>query len=315
MFSKNDYVYEIYKEKSFTKAAQKLYISQPSISAAIKNLESEIGSPIFERSGAEIKLTPIGVEYISAVEKILEIENEFKRKLQDTYDMEIGEISIGTTGFLSTYILPGIINRYTNLYPKISISLSDANSSHLSELIQSDKVDIGLDCLDDEMDFYDKYPLRKETIMLCVPANLEINKKLSKYQINPDDIYTRRADIKSVPSVPIDAFKNENFILLKKGHSMYNHASKIFAENGIEPKIVYSVDQFSVSYLLSESGMGVCFVSDTLFKYSKFHKNVLAYNIDDGINSRSLCIVHKKNKYKTKAMEKFIELSKELIKD
>lgn len=315
MFSKNDYVYEIYKEKSFTKAAQKLYISQPSISAAIKNLESEIGSPIFERSGAEVKLTPIGVEYISAVEKILEIENEFKRKLQDTYDMEIGEISIGTTGFLSTYILPGIINRYTNLYPKISISLSDANSSHLSELIQSDKVDIGLDCLDDEMDFYDKYPLRKETIMLCVPANLEINKKLSKYQINPDDIYTRKADIKLIPSVPIDAFKNENFILLKKGHSMYNHASKIFAENKIEPKIVYSVDQFSVSYLLSESGMGVCFVSDTLFKYSKFHKNVLAYNIDDGINSRSLCIVHKKNKYKTKAMEKFIELSKELIKD
>ncbi len=315
MFSKNEYVYEIYKEKSFTKAAQKLYISQPSISAAIKNIEEKIGSPIFERTNSEIRLTPVGAEYISAIERIKEIENEFKSKLQDIYNMEIGEITIGATGFISTYILPGIINRYTNLYPKISISLSDANSSHLGELIQSDKIDIGLDCLDEEMDFYDKYPLRKETIMLCVPANLEINKKFEKYQINPDDIYSRKTDIQSVPSVPIDAFKNENFILLKKGHSMYNHASKVFAENGIEPKIVYTVDQFNISYLLAESGMGVCFVSDTLFKYSKNHKNVVAYNIDDRINTRSLCVVHKKNKYCTKAMERFIEVAKDLIKD
>jgi len=315
MFSKNDYVYEIYKEKSFTKAAQKLYISQPSISAAVKNIEEKIGSPIFERTNSEIRLTPIGAEYISAIEKIRETENEFKSKLQDIYNMEIGEISIGATGFISTYIMPGIINRYTNLYPKISLSLSEANSSYMSELIQNDIIDIGLDCLDEDMDFYDKYPLRKETIMLCVPSNLEINNKFKQYQINPEDIYSRKVDIQAVPSVPISAFKNENFILLKKGHSMYNHASKVFNENGIEPKIVYTVDQFNVSYLLSESGMGVCFVSDTLFKYSNNHKNVVAYNIDDRINTRSLCVIHKKNKYCTKAMERFIDVAKAIIKD
>jgi DNA-binding transcriptional LysR family regulator len=71
MFKGMEYVYEVNKEKSFSKAARNLYISQPSLSATIKKIEEHIGSPIFDRSTTPIQLTSCGKEYMKCIEKIM----------------------------------------------------------------------------------------------------------------------------------------------------------------------------------------------------------------------------------------------------
>ena len=76
MFNSMNYVYEVYKERSFSKAAANLYISQPSLSAAVKKVEEKIGAPIFDRSVSPIKLTECGRHYIKAVEEIMDIQNQ-----------------------------------------------------------------------------------------------------------------------------------------------------------------------------------------------------------------------------------------------
>ena len=70
MFNSMNYVYEVYKERSFSKAAANLYISQPSLSATVKKVEERIGSPIFDRSVSPIQLTDCGQHSIKAVEEI-----------------------------------------------------------------------------------------------------------------------------------------------------------------------------------------------------------------------------------------------------
>ena len=87
MFKYANYAYEIYKEKSFTKAAEKLFISQPSLSLTIKKLEDNLGVPIFDRSGREICLTDIGEKYISAIEEINIIEKNLKNEIDDLKKM------------------------------------------------------------------------------------------------------------------------------------------------------------------------------------------------------------------------------------
>ena len=72
------YVYEVYKEMNFSKAASNLFISQPSLSAAVKKAENQIGFPIFDRSSNPIQLTELGKEYIRSIETIMEIENSFQ---------------------------------------------------------------------------------------------------------------------------------------------------------------------------------------------------------------------------------------------
>lgn len=96
---------------------------------------------------------------------------------------------------------------------------------------------------------------------------------------------------------------------------MYNRAMTIFSAAALEPQILFNVDQLNISYALVESGMGVCFVTDTLFKYGKARNDVYLYNISEEYGSRTLYIAHKKNKYCTHAMKKFIDVAHEVICD
>ncbi len=312
MFAKWKYVYELYKEQNFTNASKKLFISQPSLSAAIKNIEDKVGAQLFERTGHGIKLTEIGKEYIEAAEKMLNAENEFKNKLNDIYNLESGSITVGGANYVSSYILPKIITRFTSLHPNISIKLKEANSYNLNQMLLNDEIDILVDSLDDTCELT-KYPLCKEKIFLCVPKDYKINKYLKKHQIKPESIRNSTQDLDSVQAVSIDVFKNEQYILLKEENDMYIRAMKVFQKKNIAPKVAFSVDQLNISYALADSGVGLCFITDTFFKYAHHRENVLLYKIEEESNGRTLYTAHKNNKYCTKAMREFIDIAKEIV--
>ena len=314
MFSKYQYIYQVYKEKSFTKAAEKLFISQPSLSAAVKNIEKKLGAEIFERTGNGVNLTEFGREYILSAEKIIKIEEEFQNRVNDIYNLETGHITVGGSNYLSSYVLPQIINRFTSQYPNIDVTLVESNSTNLREMVKNEQIDIIVDGYGEIMGDLQGYPLANEKILLCVPKENKINKLLSEFSITPNSIFNKTANLEAVPPVSIDVFKNEKFILLKKGNDMYNHAVDIFSQNGINPEVVFSVDQLNISFALSESGMGLCFVTDTFFKYGNFTKNILLYNVGEEYTNRTLYVIHKKNRYCTRAMNEFIKITRECIK-
>lgn len=315
MFSKYKYVYEVYREKNFTKAAQKLFISQPILSVAIKNIEQALGAPLFERTGSLVTPTEIGKKYIEAAEKIMCAENDFSRNLADLCNLETGHITVGGTNYLSSYVLPKIITRFTSRFPKIEVVPIEANSTSLLKMIENEELDIVVDSFDQAVEKYQGYPLAKERILLCVPVSNPINRMLENYRILPIDLQTEAVDLDKIASVPIERFKNEKFVLLKSGNDMYNRAMTIFSAAALEPQILFNVDQLNISYALVESGMGVCFVTDTLFKYGKARNDVYLYNISEEYGSRTLYIAHKKNKYCTHAMKKFIDVAHEVICD
>ena len=113
MFQGMDYIYEVYKEMSFSKAAKNLYISQPSLSAAVKKAEAQIGFPIFDRSTTPIRLTELGREYIRSVEIIKDVENGFRNYVSDVNGLKNGSLSIGGTHLFASYVLPSLISKFT----------------------------------------------------------------------------------------------------------------------------------------------------------------------------------------------------------
>ncbi len=312
MFSKYNYVYTLYKERSFTKAAQTLFISQPSLSVAIKNIESQLGAPLFERTAGLVTPTEIGREYILTAEKIMNAEHDFQNKINDIYELQTGEISVGGTNYLCSYVLPKIINQFTSLFPKINVTLTEANSKALREMVQSDQLDIIIDSFDEIPEGFEGEKLADEKILLCLPTDRKINNKLKKFRILPEDIFTGTSNINSSTTVPINMFKDENFVLLKSENDMYKRAYKVFQDAGVTPNVIFRVDQMNTSYALAESGMGACFVTDTLLKYGRLQGNVAFYDVDN-TSHRTLYIAHKNHKYRTKAMSKFIQISKEIL--
>lgn len=309
MFKKLEYVYMLYKEQSFTRAAERLFISQPSLSAAIKNIEVEVGAPLFDRTGNKITLTEIGREYVIAAEKMMRIKDEFTNRVNDIYNLEVGSLSVGGTNYLASYILPGIINRFVLKHPKIDVTLVEANSSNLGRMIHNEELDIIIDSFDGDDDLYQRYPLSSERILLCVPASMNVNRELEEYAVSPEAIY-KQENI-TTPIVPIEKFKNESFVLLKSGNDMNDRAMKILDKAGIEPRVSFYVDQLNISFALADSGMGVCFITDTIFKYGNYRKNVVLYNL--GNEHRTLYVAHKKNRYCTTAMKEFIEVAKQML--
>lgn len=307
MFNKFEYVYAVYIHKSFTKAAQALFISQPSLSTAIKKIELKIGSPIFERNGHEINLTEIGVEYIKTAELMLLLRKNFNRKMNDIYSLESGNIHIGATNYLCSFIIPKIIKEFKKLYPKIEIVLDEANSMSLCKNLDEEKIDILIDSFNSPDENYVSLPLSKEHILLCVPSNWEVNNDLKEYQVPLEN--GKLLLNSNTPFVPLNKFKKSNFVLLKKGHDMNKRAMNIFEEAKINPPIAFYVDQLNISYSLATSSMGACFVTDTIVNCSSIPQNSTFYKIASKYNSRTLFISYKKSRYCTIAMKKFIDVA------
>ncbi len=313
MFKKHEYVYAVYEEMNFTRAAEKLFISQPSLSAAVQNVEKKVGAPLFERYSGGLRLTEVGCAYIDAAKKIRGIEKEFESKLNDIYNLETGKIAVGGSNYLSSYVLPQIVTYFTSLHPQIDVTLAEAKSVSLAEMIRREEVDIVVDSFEEGMQEYEGYPLTNEKILLCVPENSMINEKLKAHAIYPEQIYNKTADIDRVLPVSIRLFRDEKFVLLKSGNDMYNRAMTIFEKGKMEPKISFSVDQLNISYALADSGMGLCFATDTFFRFGQFRKNMVLYTIEEAIAGRTLYVAHKKHKYCTRAMQEFIKAAQTVI--
>lgn len=308
MFNKMAYVYAVYKEKSFTKAAEKLYISQPCLSAAIKKIEEELGMPLFERRYADVRPTKIGLEYIEATEKIMNIEQGFSAKINETDLLQFGSLKVGGTNYVSSYLLPVIIREFSKLYPKIEVTLIETKSVELEKMLENEELDLFIDSFDAGTSSQECYPLLEEKILLAVPKNCVCNNGLDEKQILPHNI----AEGVTKEPVSIKQFENEKFILLKSGNNMYKHAVKIFSQANIAPEIAFKLDQLSTSYNFTASGCGVCFVTDAIFKYHRFTDDVVLYNLKEKAE-RTLYVVKKKNKFATQAMKKFIEIAEKSI--
>ncbi len=312
MFQKMDYIYMIYKEQSFTKAAEKLYVSQPCLSAAVKKIENEIGAPLFTRHHAAVLPTKIGLEYIAAAEEIMNASQRFTAKVHAMREMEFGSIHVGGSNYVSSYILPALVSHFSKRYPKIDITLTETSSVELEKKLSSDELDLIIDSFDEEQFLPESVPLLHEKILLAVPAASPCNESLQSYKILPENIFNADFPLSSVPSVPIDVFREENFILLKSGNNMYKQAMRVFRSASFSPRVVFRLDQLSTSYRLTAAGNGVSFVTDTIFKYHRFDDPVCLYNLPEN-PERTLFAIGRKNCAASPAIVRFIEAAQQFL--
>lgn len=113
------YMLTVYQEGSITSAAKKLYVSQPSLSQMIKLVESNLGTPIFNRSTDPLTLTYAGEKYIEAAQKILAINSNLEREIEEIKDEEHGKIRLGIPVQRGLKVLPAVLPRFYQDYPYV----------------------------------------------------------------------------------------------------------------------------------------------------------------------------------------------------
>lgn len=309
MFRGMEYVYAVYKEKSFSKAAEKLFISQPSLSANVKREEQCVGYPIFDRSTKPLGLTEPGKKYIETVEKILSMQNEFSEYIDDLGDLKTGKLVLGGSSLYSSWVIPPLMGEFSKKYPQVKLELVEETTANLQRMLQSGEVDLVLDNCELEEDIFSRQFYRKEYLVLAVPKHFRINDNLKAFQVDVSAIRDLSFLDGAVPNVDLGVLSEEPFILLKPENDTRMRAMELCRQHDFVPNIVFELDQQMTSYNVTCSGMGISFISNTLISKVPESMDVVYYKLSGEQSSRNLSFYWKRNSYFSKVMREFLRLA------
>ena len=307
-FQGMEYVYEVCKEKSFSRAAKNLFVSQPSLSAAIKRIETKIGYPLFDRSASPIRLTECGERYIQALQEISAVQNSFYNYITDYGGLKTGNLKLGGSSLFSSYVLPELISHFISRYPEVKIELIEENTAQLRQFLLEGIVDIVIDNSKFEEGLFNKKIYREEYLLLAVPKSFSANKDLVNYQIIKEQIVSGAFLQKDIRPVPLSAFQASPFVLLKPGNDTRQRGLTLCRKYHFTPRVVLELDQQATAYNVTCSGMGISFISNTLINSGPYNPEVIFYKLEGDEARRNLCFYWKQGKYISRAMEEFLKL-------
>ena len=313
MFVWKKYVYEVYKERSFTKAAQNLYISQPSLSARIKKIEEIIGEPLFDRSTTPLQLTEVGKVYIEAAEEITQIEQRVENYINDLAGLKTGNLAVGASTLFAAYVVPSLITQFNQKFPDVHIQLIEGNTAELEEMLGSNALDFVIDNYHYDSILYNKELYCEENILLAVPKHFAVNEELGMYHLSYKNIKNKNYLNQKYPAVPLGRFADLPFIMLTQGNDTRTRGDRLCRNVGFKPNIVLEFNQQSTAYMASSTQLGATFISDILVSQLPAFENLVYYKLDGEEAKRKVFFYYKTHKYKTRVMEEFIRMMHEQI--
>lgn len=309
MFDGMNYVYEVYKTRSFSKAAENLYISQPSLSAMVKKIEGKVGAPLFDRSTVPIRLTEFGEQYIRIAEKIMDLEEEFAYFTDNMEELKTGHLSVGGTSFFTSYILPDYVSHFSTLYPHVKVNIFESQSKLLEQKVSDGELDLVIDNYHIDENKFERKILMEEHLLLAVPMSFKVNQNATDYRLTSADIRNHVHLQPDFPGVPLKLFAEEPYITLRSPNDTRKRLEVIFQNIGVRPNIILKLDQLLTAYHLTEHGMGATLVSDTIIKSLPYDSDIAYYKLDDPNAVRNVYLYYRRSKYLTRSMAEFINLA------
>ena len=130
---------------SFSRAADALFLTQPTVTARIQALEREMGEPLFERMGRTIRLTDAGKSFLPHAQRALQSVKEGRDAVSSLHNVDRGSLSIGTAPTIGTYVLPGLLQAYSERYPGVEVSIRTGRSEEVMAMVLADEVQVGFE--------------------------------------------------------------------------------------------------------------------------------------------------------------------------
>lgn len=295
------YILCIYKNNSISKASRELYISQPSLSKYLQNLEQRLGAPLFDRSNNRYILTHLGKRYLKYAEELTKINDEWERECKSIVDNVSGKLIVALPLTRSFCLIPDILLKFNLKYPHVSIELIEENYNLSEDFVLNEDIDFAIFNIKENPQSIEYEKLFKEEIVLVCSKESSIS-KFSKKNKDSEIRYINITDI-----------KNERVIMLSTIQNTGKFVKNLFAEKGVNPNIVLTTRSHHTAVDLVSQNIGICFAPVSYIKkLSKYHEiNFYSvYEKEEKLKS-DLILAYKKNKYLTDYAKYFIELTKE----
>lgn len=237
--------YEVASCGNISKAAKKLYISQPAISKSIVKLEDGLDTKLFKRNSRGVTLTDEGEVLYSYVRDAFESINSAETELRRMKEFNIGHIQIGASTTMCRYLLLPYLQKFMEQYPNIRVSIITQSSSQTLSLLDQRKLDIGLvaEPKSKHPELHMVRPHEMHDVFVATPQYLD--------------------NLRSICGENFDIFEEANLMLLDQNNMSRRHVDAYFKSMGIEPMQILEVSTMDLLIEFAKIGIGVsCVIRD-----------------------------------------------------
>ena len=289
------YVLQVAGEGTFSAAAKRLFVSQPSLSQSIKKIEGEIGLPLFDRSQIPLQLTAAGEIYVRKAKELQRIYHELMQETADLTGLKTGTLIIGSSRTRSSCYLTKPIIEFHCRYPGIRLLVKEHSVSELKKVVADGGVDFALLYEPLESNF-GRIPLLTEQTLLALPVNHPLVRQYGKVQ---EEAY---------PVMSFARMHGQPFVKLQEGRRMSQIFSDLCEATQCSPDVVFEANSIVDAAELCAAGMGATLVTDMVVRNGRWSDPPCFFRLEEQVEDRQLVAAYGKHKHLSQAAKKFIEL-------
>ncbi len=308
------YAYQVYKKESFTKAAESLYISQPSLSVAISKLEKELGFNIFDRSSIPLTLTAEGRIYIESIEEMLESENNMRKRIRELSDIDHGSIIIGGSSYASYLIMSEICGEFYKKNPKITVTLDIGNvgsTQVLWEKLDNNEIDI-LITYTKQHGRYVTEPLLEERLVIAMHKKMQGAKKLQHLAMTREEFLTKNySPDREIADMSI--FRDVEFLDFSRKSEVGQQMVRLLGDYKTSHYKIQNARHSEMHYNLMRAGIGAV-VTSTLGVEQKLYEDedILFFVPKSEDSYRKIFLAYNPSSKNNLLVKNFINIAKDI---
>jgi len=279
---------ETAREKSFTKAAAKLFLTQPAVSLQVKALETELGIRLFERQGKQVLLTDAGRLLYERSEEVLDLVARVHEDIASLGELKTGRLRVGTSDTNCAYVLPPVVKAFREAYPGIELRLTDRMSAEVVRLVFEGGVDFGLATLPvTESRVKTDFLFVRDDVVIC-----PIGHRLT---------LLGHVSLEQVIAYPM--------LMLEHGSTSRAMLDRVLQQADLTAQVAMELGSIEVIKRFVEIGLGVAVVPEVAVREDVLNKRIAAVRVVD-LPAREVGLVQRQNGHLSRAAEVFLTFLK-----
>lgn len=296
-----EYICELARCGSITRAAAQLFITQPALSAFVRNVEKSLGVDLFIRDGKQMRLTYAGELYVKNAEEMLRLKENFQREIDDIRHGIRGRFRIGIQRRRCPYLAVQVMLEFSRRHPEIELIFRDNDHDILQEMFLNGELDLLLHNDIGDMRFAEAEVLMQEKILLAMPYSdpaVREGKWLSDSQY---------------PWIDLGTLGSRTFILPSRMQSLRLDANQLLSDAHVTPRKIIEVGNIETQLQMVAEGMGVSFARESYAALFQYEKRPRFFSIGDPVASKPLYIIYYKEMQKQPGFADLVEITKTVV--
>lgn len=275
----------VVEERNFTRAGEKLFIAQPSISKSVQRLEEELEVTLFDRRMRDVTLTDAGEIVYEHSKEILAMMKRMQIGIEDLSDSTAGHLKIGLPQIIGTFIFPPIGKAYTERYPGVTLKIEERGGLLTEKLVEKGELDVGFVVFPVDNPLLDTEQIYEDSFVLCVSTNHPLSNRTH---------------------IELHEVKDEPFIVFAKTFALYKIVMNACEQSGFQPNVLLESTQWDLILELVSVQMGIA-ILPRVFAHKLKNIEIVSIPITNPVFKWKVGVITSKKYYQSTALRRFLE--------